>query len=159
MSRPARYPPPFRASAVERVRRARSGHASTTATIKAVAAELGINAATLRGWVHQAEIDSGHRDGTTTAERQELFRLRIEHAALRRALDKVTSTGGHATSATGRATQAPGPTSPQARADQPTRAVAAARVDQLGTARSRPQRRVGGSLSQDGTEGDDGIRG
>jgi len=152
MSRPARYPPPFRASAVERVHRARSSHASTTATIKAVATELGINAATLRGWVRQAEIDAGQRDGMTTAERQELLRLRIEHAALRRALDKATSSKAQAA-------RGPGGTAPQARLDQPALPVAAARVDQLSTRRARSRRRMDGSFSQDGTEGDDRVPG
>jgi len=152
MSRPARYPPPFRASAVERVRRARPSHASMTATIKAVATELGINPATLRGWVRQAEIDSGHRDGTTTAERQEIFRFRFEHAAPRRALDKATSSKAQAA-------QAPGHPAPQGRPDQPPVPVAAARVNQISTGRPRSRRRVDGSFSQDGTEGDDRVRG
>jgi transposase len=40
---------------------------------------------TLRGWCKQADVDDGLRPGTTTAESEELKRLRRENAELRRA--------------------------------------------------------------------------
>ncbi|ADP82460.1 transposase [Pseudofrankia inefficax] len=91
MSPSIRHPPSFRAAAVARVLRLRPSHASESAAVRAVAAGLGINAETLRGWVRQAEIDSGRREGLTTAARQELFRLRVELANARRALEKATA--------------------------------------------------------------------
>jgi len=48
-----------------------------------VARELGIAAETLRHWVKQAEIDAGEGEGLTTAEQEELRRLRRENRILR----------------------------------------------------------------------------
>ena len=38
-----------------------------------------------RNWVRQAEIDSGDRDGVTTAEAEEIKRLKAENKRLREA--------------------------------------------------------------------------
>ena len=38
--------------------------------------DLGVSVDTLYGWVQQQEVDSGQREGLTTAEREELSRLR-----------------------------------------------------------------------------------
>jgi transposase-like protein len=46
---------------------------------------LGILPDTLRGWCRQADIDDGLAPGVTTAESEELKRLRQENAELRRA--------------------------------------------------------------------------
>ena len=63
------YPPDFRREAVRLVR---SGTKVST-----VAKDLGVNDQTLRNWLRQDDIDTGRRDdGLTTAEREELFKLR-----------------------------------------------------------------------------------
>ncbi len=70
------YPAAFRAEAVQLVRA--NGRALTQ-----VAKDLGVHHDTLRGWVKQAAIDEGRRDGLTTEERVELARLRRENRILK----------------------------------------------------------------------------
>ncbi|QIA27781.1 IS3 family transposase [Thermaerobacter sp. PB12/4term] len=70
------YPPEFRAEAVRLVRE--SGK-----KLQQIAADLGVSEASLRKWVRQAGIDAGQRPGLTTAEREELNRLRRENRILR----------------------------------------------------------------------------
>jgi transposase len=49
-----------------------------------LAHEFGPTGQTIRNWVKQADLDEGRRrDGLTTAERQELARLRRENKRLR----------------------------------------------------------------------------
>jgi transposase len=52
-----------------------------------VSRDLGLTETAVRRWVAQAEIDAGHRDGLTTAEREELSRLRKENRVLREERD------------------------------------------------------------------------
>ena len=75
-----RYPAEFKRDAVELVR------SSPERTVAEIAAELGINAQSLRNWVGQARIDAGGGEGgaLTTDEREELRRLRREVAELRK---------------------------------------------------------------------------
>src|SRR5215207_4953618 len=71
------YPPEFRAEAVRLVRE--GGR-----TPRQLAEDLGCSDETIRMWVRQAERDAGERgDGLTTAERDELRRLRTEKRVLR----------------------------------------------------------------------------
>ena len=51
--------------------------------ISEVGRDLDLSATVVRRWVARAEIESGHRDGLTTAEREELTRLRKENRVLR----------------------------------------------------------------------------
>ena len=56
-------------------------------SIATVARELGLTETAVRRWVAQAEVDAGHRDGLTTAECEELSRLRKEVRVLREERD------------------------------------------------------------------------
>jgi len=46
--------------------------------------QLGLNPETLRGWVMQAEVDAGHRPGTTSTDTEKLAALERENRELRR---------------------------------------------------------------------------
>ena len=67
------YPEALRTEAIELVR-------TSDKSIPTIARELGVSGETLRLWVRQAEVDAGRgRPGElTTAEREELLRLRRE---------------------------------------------------------------------------------
>jgi transposase len=52
-----------------------------------VARELGIGTESLRGWLKQAEIDAGRRQGTSTADKERIAQLERENRELRRAND------------------------------------------------------------------------
>jgi transposase len=53
-------------------------------SVTAVARDLGLTTSSLRNWVEQARADRTHgRTGLTTAEREELARLRKENRELR----------------------------------------------------------------------------
>lgn len=69
---PRPHPPEFRQRAVELARLREK-------PVAEIAADLGISDSCLRNWVAQADRDEGRRaDGVTTAEREELVRLRRE---------------------------------------------------------------------------------
>jgi len=53
--------------------------------ITRVARQLDVGVESLRTWVRQAEVDSGARPGTTTADQAEVDELRREVKELRRA--------------------------------------------------------------------------
>ena len=67
------YPSEFRAEAVRLAR-------SKQQPVARTARDLGVSYETLRHWIKQAELDQGLRtDGLTSAEREELTRLRREN--------------------------------------------------------------------------------
>ena len=71
------YPPEFRRQIVELVRSGRRNP-------EELSREFEPTAQAIRNWVAQADRDEGRRaDGLTTAERQELGRLRRENRELR----------------------------------------------------------------------------
>jgi len=72
---PRPHPLEFRQRAIEL---ARSGDAP----ISKVAVDLGISDSCLRGWIAQAEINDGHREGLTSQERAELVKLRRANRVL-----------------------------------------------------------------------------
>jgi transposase len=81
-----RYPPELKARAVRMVGEIRADHDSEWAAIVKVAELLGVTAGeTVRQWVRQGQVDVGDRPGTSTAESEELKRLRRENAELKRA--------------------------------------------------------------------------
>jgi transposase len=78
MPRPRRFfPPEYKAEVIELIR-------STGKTVGQVARDLDLTETAVRTWVRQADLDTGRRsDGLTTAEREELRRLRRENRELR----------------------------------------------------------------------------
>ena len=74
--RPRRsFTPEFKADIVERCR-------AGDRTIGQVARDFDLTETAVRSWVRQAEIDTGEREGLTTAERQELTKLRRDNRRL-----------------------------------------------------------------------------
>lgn len=74
--RPRRsFSPEFKADIVERCQRG-------DRTIPEVARDFDLTESAVREWVKQAEVDAGVREGLTTAEREELTRLRRENRRL-----------------------------------------------------------------------------
>ena len=79
--RPRRsFPDEYKAQVVDLCR---SGERS----VGAVAKDLDLSETAVRRWIAQAEIDAGHRAGLTSAEREELARLRRENRTLREERD------------------------------------------------------------------------
>jgi transposase len=69
------FPPEFKAEIVELCRRG-------DRSIGQVARDFDLTETNVRTWVKQAEIDQGERPGLTSAEREELTRLRRENRRL-----------------------------------------------------------------------------
>lgn len=85
MGRPSPYSPEVRERAVRMVFDHAGEYDSQWAAIRSVAGKIGCSAETLRNWVRQAERDEGRRPGPTSAELEELRKLRREVKELRRA--------------------------------------------------------------------------
>jgi len=60
---------------------------SSHGVIARVARDLGVGAQSLSGWVSRADIDSGSRPGTSSADAQRITDLTRENKELRRAND------------------------------------------------------------------------
>ena len=85
--RPQKYPDELRERAVRMVQEVRRETGETHGVITRVAKELGVGVESLRQWVNRAEIDSGHRAGTSTADAERIAKLERENKELRRAND------------------------------------------------------------------------
>ena len=72
---PKRFPLEFKRDVVAVARRG-------DLTVNEVAADFDIAPESVRRWMRQADIDDGVRDGLTTAEQQEVVRLRRENRRL-----------------------------------------------------------------------------
>ena len=98
MAAPRKYPDELRERATRMAVEARLDPATRSGTFRRVGEQLGINPETLRNWVVQAEVDEGHRPGTTTSESQRLVELEKEVRELRRANSMADSIGRRNTS-------------------------------------------------------------
>lgn len=85
MAAPRKYPDELRERATRMAVEARRDPRTKAGAIARVAQQLGLNPETLRSWVRQAEVDAGHRPGTTTDEAQRMAELEREVRELRRA--------------------------------------------------------------------------
>ena len=85
MAAPRKYPDELRERAIRMAVDARRDPATRPGALARVGKQLGINPETLRNWVTQAEVDEGHRPGTTTAEAVKIAELEREVCELRRA--------------------------------------------------------------------------
>lgn len=83
-----RYPPELRDRAVRMARDlvAEQG-GQRFGVVPRVARELGIGPESLRSWLRQADVDDGHRPGTSTADKERIAALERENRELRRAND------------------------------------------------------------------------
>ena len=85
MNTSKKFSPEVRERAVRMVLEHRDQHPSRWAAIGSIAGKIGCTPQTLLGWVKQAEIDAGSRDGVTTAEAKRVRELEREVKELRRA--------------------------------------------------------------------------
>jgi transposase len=84
---PQKYPDELRERAVRMVQEIRLETGESHGVVARVARELGVGAQSLSGWVARAEIESGTRPGTSTADAQRISELEREVKELRRAND------------------------------------------------------------------------
>lgn len=80
-----RYSSEVRARAVRMVFEHQGSYETQAGAIAAIAPKIGCIPQTLRGWVRQAEKDSGLRDGVPTEERERIKALERENRELRQA--------------------------------------------------------------------------
>jgi transposase len=85
MPAPRKYPDELRERAIRLVLDIEEETGNITAACRRIGEELGINTDTLRGWVKQAQIDSGKRRGMSGSEASRIRQLERENAELRRA--------------------------------------------------------------------------
>ena len=85
MRKSPKFSPEVQERAVRMVLEHQGEHGSQWAAIASIAGKIGCTPQTLLGWVKQAEIDVGTRDGVTTAEALRVKELERENRELRRA--------------------------------------------------------------------------
>ena len=87
MSKSPKFSPEVRERAVRMVQEHRADYPSLWAAIESIASKIGCVPQTLNDWVKKAEVDSGQRPGTTTADALRIKELEREVKELRRAND------------------------------------------------------------------------
>lgn len=87
MPAPRKYPNELRERAQRLVAEAMSEdpQLSLNAAVKRIAPRVGVVPDTLRGWVRQAQVDTGARPGTTTGDAASIKELRAQVRELERA--------------------------------------------------------------------------
>jgi len=87
----AQVPPELKERAVQMVFEAREQTGQRGGALQRVASQLGMGVESLRLWVNQAEVDGGHRPGTTTADAARISELEQQNRELRRANEILRS--------------------------------------------------------------------
>ena len=85
MNKTKKFSPEVRERAVRLVQEHRGEYPSRWAAVESIAPKIGCVPQTLLDWVKRQEIDSGVREGVTTAEAQRVKDLEREVKELRRA--------------------------------------------------------------------------
>jgi transposase len=85
MNKSNKFSPEVRERAVQLVQEHRGEYPSLWLAIQSIAPKIGCVPQTLLTWVKRQEIDSGVREGTTTADAQRMKELEREVKELRRA--------------------------------------------------------------------------
>ena len=85
MNKSNKFSPEVRERAVRLVQEHRGEYPSLWLAVESIAPKIGCVPQTLLTWVKRHEIDSGVREGTTTAEAQRVKELERENKELRRA--------------------------------------------------------------------------
>jgi len=85
MNKSNKFSPEARERAVRMVQEHRGEYPSLWAAVESMAPKIGCVPQTLLSWVQRHEIDTGVRDGVTTAEAQRVKELEREVKELRRA--------------------------------------------------------------------------
>ena len=85
MKKSNKFSPEVREHAVRLVQEHRGEYPSLWAAVESIAPKIGCVPQTLLEWVKRVEVDTGLRDGVTTAEAQRVKELEREVKELRRA--------------------------------------------------------------------------
>jgi transposase-like protein len=85
MNKSNKFSPEVRDRAVRMVQEHQGEYPSLWAAVQSIAPKIGCVPQTLLSWVQRHEIDTGVRDGVTTAEAQRVKELEREVKELRRA--------------------------------------------------------------------------
>ena len=85
MNKSKKFSPEVRERAVRLVLEHRGEYPSLWAAVESIAPKIGCVPQTLLDWVKRQEVDTGVRDGVTTAEAQRVKELEREVKELRRA--------------------------------------------------------------------------
>jgi transposase len=85
MNKSNKFSPESRESAVRMVQEQRGEYPSLWAAVESIAPKIGCVPQTLLVWVKREEVDSGEREGVTTAETGRVKELEREVKELRRA--------------------------------------------------------------------------